>query len=405
MAVPNSSQRYGPEVYERPNPMFSSLQSSKRRDQSKLSYLSTGSAKRPGRSRTSSQNQYRGPASVKKRPAWLHPAIDFKRDPFTSGYSYSFKDRTTSVLREARAWSDAAHRIDEQQRRTLEKKRVRQRHLATFQAMQRASYGNEFDDDLTMYGVTPSSIQYVPATRTGIPVASRIATSSARKDVSNLIGELRSRQPPPSSAIYTPGGGRSNSGNVNANTDLRFSDLHKQQKQQKLQQDEDTDSDETMRQLAEARQRLDAIHTLDDKGGEVRESERCVSFKDDNMAKELDRLKSSLKAAETRVEQEMTQRIEMEAKHKALLSQQELGGVTDEASNEKALLKDHFNTLLTELEKKYAKEKEKAKTTESKLNEQITDLIKRLEDSEKQISALTKANREKERNFNGVETA
>ena len=175
------------------------LRSTRRRVQHKF----PNSTSQPTHLRSAPKNRSRGAASVKKRPAWLHAAIEFKRDPFTSGYCYSFKDRTTSAVSEARAWSDAAHRIDEQHRRTLEKKRVRHRHLATFRAMQRANYGNEFDDDMTINGGMSSSIQYVPATKTGIPVASRVSTLSARKDVANLIGELQSRKTPSSSLLQS----------------------------------------------------------------------------------------------------------------------------------------------------------------------------------------------------------
>ena len=225
-------------------------------------------------------------SSVRKRPKWLHDAIDFKRDPFTSGYCYSFKDRTTSDTSEARAWSDAAHRIDEQRRRTLEKKRVRHRHLATFRAMQRETYDSQFDDDMTVGGGVSSSIQYVPDTRSGVSASSRVATATVRNDVAGLLSELRSRPPPPStpaaaaphhptsqqqhgSVISTPAGGsRSNVGG------LRFSDLRKQQGQQQGQQQRQQDQqqgqqsqqsreqnmgDPALTQLAEARQRLDAM--------------------------------------------------------------------------------------------------------------------------------------------------
>ena len=49
-------------------------------------------------------------------------------------------------------------------------------------------------------------------------------------------------------------------------------------------------------------------------------------------------------------------------------------------------------------------EKAKANKLNSKLNEQIAELMARLENSEKQISTLTQAQRDKDRDFNGRET-
>ena len=71
---------------------------------------------------------------------------------------------------------------------------------------------------------------------------------------------------------------------------------------------------------------------------------------------------------------------------------------------ERETRKARFETMLTALEEKHALEKERAKMTEIKMNEQIAELVKRLKDSEKQILSLTQASREKKRGFDGRET-
>ena len=88
MALPNSPERYGIEI-SHPDPMMASfgLRSTRR-----ITHLTS----QPTHLRSAAKKRSRGAASVKKRPTWLHAAIEFKRDPFTSGYCYSFKDRTTS---------------------------------------------------------------------------------------------------------------------------------------------------------------------------------------------------------------------------------------------------------------------------------------------------------------------
>ena len=430
MALPNSPERYGIEI-SHPDPMMASfgLRSTRR-----LTNLTS----QPTHLRSAAKKRSRGAASVKKRPTWLHAAIEFKRDPFTSGYCYSFKDRTTSAVSEAHAWSDAAHRIDEQHRRTLEKKRVRHRHLATFRAMQRANYGNEFDDDMTINGGMSSSIQYVPATKTGIPVASRVSTLSARKDVANLIGELKSRKTPSSSLLQstqstqstqsmpythsTPG--RKNTDHdeeTKTNTGLRFSDLRKQQhqnqkKKQTYEQEED-EADEALHQLAEARQRLDAMDgkgkNADDKPRVSFQTEEVEKNKEDSrtgsIRKELEIVQDNLKLAETRIKEEVALRVEMEKKLNDRVD--ETGGEDGATSiplqdviEERETRKARFETMLTALEEKHTLEKERAKMMEMKMNEQIAELVKRLKDSEKQILSLTQASREKKRGFDGRET-
>ena len=400
-------------------------------------------------------------SSVRKRPKWLHDAIDFKRDPFTSGYCYSFKDRTTSDTSEARAWSDAAHRIDEQRRRTLEKKRVRHRHLATFRAMQRETYDSQFDDDMTVGGGVSSSIQYVPATRSGVSASSRVATATVRNDVAGLLGELRSRPPPPSttaaaphlptsqqqhgSVISTPAGGsRSNVGG------LRFSDLRKQQGQQQRQQDqqqgqqsrEQNVDDPTLTQLAEARQRLDAMEqkgksrvTFKDSGSLVDDSSLAESSgggggsgggsgesgesggNAEYLAMELERVQGSLEAAEKRIESEVALRVHIEATQKTLAGGEDAPGNSSAAPSagtsviplqevvkERESRKVRFDAMLGQLERKHEQEKERAHTNELKLNAQIQELVRRLEASEKKIDHLTQAQREKDREFQGRET-
>ena len=74
---------------------------------------------------------------------------------------------------------------------------------------------------------------------------------------------------------------------------------------------------------------------------------------------------------------------------------------------ERETRKLRFDTMLTALENKHEQEKEKAEKLNSKLNEQIAELMARLENSEKQISTLTlltQAQRDKDRDFNGRET-
>ena len=122
-------------------------------------------------------------------------------------------------------------------------------------------------------------------------------------------------------------------------------------------------------QLAEVRHRLDAMDEKEKNGS----SKSCVTFQENSdkpeEKEEVIPLKEVIKERETR--------------------------------------KLRFDTMLTALENKHEQEKEKAEKLNSKLNEQIAELMARLENSEKQISTLTlltQAQRDKDRDFNGRET-
>jgi hypothetical protein len=320
--------------------------------------------------------------STAKRPAWLHAAIEHRRDPFTSSYCFVFKDRTTHNAAEARAWSTACFRIDEERRIALEKKRVRRRHVASFRARQRAQYADDsimvndgsgewhttanlgrtmFDGDVSsnsssmamdsndelarqelqmlrqrqrrrqlqeVYSIRSqsSSLQYMPATRTGTPIGSRIPGREVRQDVQNMLNIVRARpraaeqsgQPLDArmampgerpagvgdgerQAVFqgtttttaaaaavavdqkqqgtSDGGARTVSGGTDSvsttpgkaqapdddGAELRFSDLKKRQQQQEAAVNESADPrmDEVLAQLADARQRLAAMEHND----------------------------------------------------------------------------------------------------------------------------------------------
>ena len=452
--LPYSPERTGPEA-RAPDPMYSSWNG-----RSSSSSIRKSSNKR--RQRTPSKfNSFHSKSSIntstRKRPQWLHSAIEFKRDPFTSGYCYSFKDRTTSVTTEAKAWSDAAHRIDEQRRRSIEKKRVRKRHLATFRAMQRASYDSEFDDDMTVGGGTASSIQYVPATRIGLPIASRVATTAVRKEVDNLLTQLRSRPPPPTQSSFTTSTLDVTSTPSSNNTGLRFSDLNKQQRQRQRQQQhvgkeqEATPSPEndTLNELQKAREKLDAmdeknIHrvsfnvdtpssststsspstktSLNDGLDDMMMSTTATTATSNAMelALELKRTKASLEAARQRIETEVNLRIQIETAQKkstttttttATANDTEDGDEVLETMPLKEVIKERetrkarFDSMLTQLEVKHHEEKSRAQESEKTLQSQIAELMKRLDQSDQQVAALTQAQREKDRTFDGRETA
>ena len=452
--LPYSPERTGPEA-RAPDPMYSNWNG-----RSSSSSIRKSSNKR--RQRTPSKfNSFHSKSSIntstRKRPQWLHSAIEFKRDPFTSGYCYSFKDRTTSVTTEAKAWSDAAHRIDEQRRRSIEKKRVRKRHLATFRAMQRASYDSEFDDDMTVGGGTASSIQYVPATRIGLPIASRVATTAVRKEVDNLLTQLRSRPPPPTQSSFTTSTLDVTSTPSSNNTGLRFSDLNKQQRQRQRQQQhvgkeqEATPSPEndTLNELQKAREKLDAmdeknIHrvsfNVDTPSSSTSTSSPSTKTSlndglDDMMmpttattatsnamelALELKRTKASLEAARQRIETEVNLRIQIETAQKkstttttttATANDTEDGDEVLETMPLKEVIKERetrkarFDSMLTQLEVKHHEEKSRAQESEKTLQSQIAELMKRLDQSDQQVAALTQAQREKDRTFDGRETA
>ena len=479
--LPYSPERTGPEA-RAPDPMYSNWNG-----RSSSSSIRKSSNKR--RQRTPSKfNSFHSKSSIntstRKRPQWLHSAIEFKRDPFTSGYCYSFKDRTTSVTTEAKAWSDAAHRIDEQRRRSIEKKRVRKRHLATFRAMQRASYDSEFDDDMTVGGGTASSIQYVPATRIGLPIASRVATTAVRKEVDNLLTQLRSRPPPPTQSSFTTSTLDVTSTPSSNNTGLRFSDLNKQQRQRQRQQQhvgkeqEATPSPEndTLNELQKAREKLDAmdeknIHrvsfnvdtpssststsspstktSLNDGLDDMMMSTTATTATSNEMeldtmmptsttttttattattatsnamelALELKRTKASLEAARQRIETEVNLRIQIETAQKkstttttttATANETEDGDEVIETMPLKEVIKERetrkarFDSMLTQLEVKHHEEKSRAQESEKTLQSQIAELMKRLDQSDQQVAALTQAQREKDRTFDGRETA
>ena len=457
--LPYSPERTGPEA-RAPDPMYSSWNG-----RSSSSSMRKSSNKR--RQRTPSKfNSFHSKSSIntstRKRPQWLHSAIEFKRDPFTSGYCYSFKDRTTSVTTEAKAWSDAAHRIDEQRRRSIEKKRVRKRHLATFRAMQRASYDSEFDDDMTVGGGTASSIQYVPATRIGLPIASRVATTAVRKEVDNLLTQLRSRPPPPTQSSFTTSTLDVTSTPSSNNTGLRFSDLNKQQRQRQRQQQhvgkeqEATPSPEndTLNELQKAREKLDAmdeknIHrvsfnvdtpssststsspstktSLNDGLDDMMMQTTATTATSNEMelALELKRTKASLEAARQRIETEVNLRIQIETAQKksttttttttttatATANDTEDGDEVIETVPLKEVIKERetrkarFDSMLTQLEVKHHEEKSRAQESEKTLQSQIAELMKRLDQSDQQVAALTQAQREKDRTFDGRETA
>ena len=452
--LPYSPERTGPEA-RAPDPMHSSWNG-----RSSSSSIRKSSNKR--RQRTPSKfNSFHSKSSIntstRKRPQWLHSAIEFKRDPFTSGYCYSFKDRTTSVTTEAKAWSDAAHRIDEQRRRSIEKKRVRKRHLATFRAMQRASYDSEFDDDMTVGGGTASSIQYVPATRIGLPIASRVATTAVRKEVDNLLTQLRSRPPPPTQSSFTTSTLDVTSTPSSNNTGLRFSDLNKQQRQRQRQQQhvgkeqEATPSPEndTLNELQKAREKLDAmdeknIHrvsfnvdtpssststsspstktSLNDGLDDMMMQTTATTATSNEMelALELKRTKASLEAARQRIETEVNLRIQIETAQKkstttttttATANDTEDGDEVIETMPLKEVIKERetrkarFDSMLTQLEVKHHEEKSRAQESEKTLQSQIAELMKRLDQSDQQVAALTQAQREKDRTFDGRETA
>ena len=473
--LPFSPERTGPEA-RAPDPLYSNWTSSSSSSSSSRRGKQSQQQQRRRRQRTPSSSKLSRAAaaaiaSTRKRPNWLHDAIEFKRDPFTSGNCYSFKDRTTSVTSEARAWSDAAHRIDEQRRRTLEKKRVRQRHLATFRAMQRSSYDNQFDGDMTVGGGMSSSIQYVPATRVGVPIASRVPTSLVRQDVASLLGELRSRPPPPAAPSAASTNTPSNTYSVQQqhhhssaqqHSGLRFSDLRKQQQQKHQQQqqqrqqlssslsssssssasaprpvemEETTQEHETLSQLAEARHRLDAMEerTLSQKhrvsfldvdtpttkkNVSVTENEDEDEDEDENkdkaaeqaeqLALELERTKAALEAAQHRIDTEVALRTQIEVTQKVAVEDTDKVSksvLLEDVVKERETRKARFDTMLTTLENKHQEEKVRAAVAEKKLHDQIAELMKRLDQSEQQISTLTQAQREKDRAFDGRETA
>ena len=452
--LPYSPERTGPEA-RAPDPMHSSWNG-----RSSSSSIRKSSNKR--RQRTPSKfNSFHSKSSIntstRKRPQWLHSAIEFKRDPFTSGYCYSFKDRTTSVTTEAKAWSDAAHRIDEQRRRSIEKKRVRKRHLATFRAMQRASYDSEFDDDMTVGGGTASSIQYVPATRIGLPIASRVATTAVRKEVDNLLTQLRSRPPPPTQSSFTTSTLDVTSTPSSNNTGLRFSDLNKQQRQRQRQQQHvgkeqeaiPSPENDTLNELQKAREKLDAmdeknIHrvsfnvdtpssststsspstktSLNDGLDDMMMQTTATTATSNEMelALELKRTKASLEAARQRIETEVNLRIQIETAQKkstttttttATANDTEDGDEVIETMPLKEVIKERetrkarFDSMLTQLEVKHHEEKSRAQESEKTLQSQIAELMKRLDQSDQQVAALTQAQREKDRTFDGRETA
>lgn len=203
------------------------------------------SSKNSGVASRNSEPKLRQKGSSAKRPGWLHAAIDYRRNPFTSSYCFVFKDRTTHNASEARAWSNACYRIDAERQYELEKKRMRQRHMASFRARQRAQYANdslmissdfsgwrdsrnyssvgtsvfegdilyEDSNEIARQGLQlarqekrrrqlqeayeihsrSSSLEYLPATRSGTPAASRIAKPEMRRDVESMLKIVRAR--------------------------------------------------------------------------------------------------------------------------------------------------------------------------------------------------------------------
>ena len=76
-----------------------------------------------------------------------------------------------------------------------------------------------------------------------------------------------------------------------------------------------------------------------------------------------------------------------------------------EVIKERETRKARFDSMLTQLEVKHHEEKSRAQESEKTLQSQIAELMKRLDQSDQQVAALTQAQREKDRTFDGRETA
>ena len=118
-------------------------------------------------------------ARMYRRPEWLHPSIEFTRDPFTRSFKYLYEGRDTIDERVAKVWSKEAHDLEEKRARVRREHRA---HLKRAHGHADLRFPHAIPDGpaLDPNWQVSSSLQYTPASGTSTSGANVLSRVTAR---------------------------------------------------------------------------------------------------------------------------------------------------------------------------------------------------------------------------------
>jgi hypothetical protein len=124
----------------------------------------------------------------RNRPEWLHPDVDYERNPFTRAYTYFYEGQNTLDERLARQWSKAAHVLAEKRARVKRENRAylkRQRGNADLAYPHAVPDGHSLDPTWQH----SSSLQYTPASGTAA-IGANMLSVNAERGVQHLMAKI-----------------------------------------------------------------------------------------------------------------------------------------------------------------------------------------------------------------------